>query len=260
MARTLGEWVDAEVGAIREKPLTWLSHHHFFRDPPRPSFSDPTRFFSPADGVLLYQKTVDPGEAILDIKGRPYSLRDALRDPGFDKRSLVIGIFMTFHDVHINRIPYPGRLYYRELDPIDTHNHPMLDIERSLLDDLHVSTSDAEYLHNNQRIVNTVHSVHLPHPYFLLQVADYDVDCITPFRLKQGQPFMQGDRFSMIRFGSQVELIIPLSDRHRFVTLQEPGMHLEAGLDPLVAIEDLADTSKHGGDSSWSSPPLNPVS
>ena len=237
MARTLGQWVDAEAGSVRQKPLSWLSHHHFFRDPPRSRFSDPSRFFSPADGVLLYQETVDPGEAILDIKGRAYSLRDALRDPGYDKRSLVIGIFMTFLDVHVNRIPYPGRLYYRELDPIDTYNHPMLDVETSILDELRVSTAEAGYLHHNQRIVNTIHSVHLRHPYHLLQVADYDVDCITPFRLKQGQPYMQGDRFSMIRFGSQVDLVIPLSDRHRFVTLQPTGTHVEAGLDPLVAIE-----------------------
>ena len=238
MAQTLREWIDKDVSEVRDKPLRWLSHHHFFRDPPRPLFSDPTRFFSPADGVLLYQETVAPDESVVDIKGRPYSLREALRDPSYDRRSLVIGIFMTFFDVHVNRIPYPGRLRYRQLDPIDTYNHPMLDVERSILDDLRVSTATASYLHHNQRVVNTVYSVHLGRPYFILQVADYDVDCITPFRLKQGEPHEQGERFSMIRFGSQVDLIIPLSDNHDLVTLQDTGVHVEAGLDPLVAIQE----------------------
>jgi phosphatidylserine decarboxylase len=87
-----------------------LSQYHFFRDPSRPIYSDPSCFVPPADGVLLYQEVVDPGEPILDIKGEPYSLRVVMRDRDFDQRSMVVGIFMTFFDVHVNRVPFPGRL------------------------------------------------------------------------------------------------------------------------------------------------------
>ena len=72
--------------------------------------------------------------------------------------------------------------------------------------------------------------------YYILQVADYDVDCITPFRLKQNQPFAQNQRFSQIRYGSQVDLIIPLSERFDFEPLVDTGMHVEAGVDPLVKV------------------------
>jgi len=236
MARPLAEWIDTEVAPVRDKPLTWLSHHHFFRDPPRPCYAEPSRFFSPADGVILYQQVVAPDEAIVDIKGHPYSLQEAIRDPNFDARSLVIGVFMTFFDVHINRVPHPGRLSYRPLDCIDTYNHPMLEVEQRILDDLRISTAGARYLRHNQRVVNTVYSVHLERPYHVLQVADYDVDCITPFELKQNQPCTQGERFSMIRFGSQVDLIIPVSERYELVPLQPTGVHVEAGVDPLVLI------------------------
>jgi phosphatidylserine decarboxylase len=238
VAKPLAEWVETEVREQRDRPLSWLSHHHFFRDPPRPTFSDPSLFFSPADGVILYQRTVDPDEVIVELKGRNYSLQDALRDPSFDRRCLVIGIFMTFFDVHVNRIPFSGRLSYRALDPIDTLNHPMLDVEKDILDDLRVSAERAEYLHYNQRMVNRVDSTALGQSYYLLQVADYDVDSITPFELKQNEPCEQGERFSQIRFGSQVDLILPLSDRFEFTALQPPCTHVEAGVDPLISIRD----------------------
>jgi len=70
MAQKLQEWVDTEVQPIRDKSVRRLSEEHFFRDPVRPVFAADTHFFSPADGILLYQQTVKPEEAILDIKGK----------------------------------------------------------------------------------------------------------------------------------------------------------------------------------------------
>ena len=64
---------------------------------------------------------------MVEIKGRSYSLRD----PAYEAESLVIGIFMSFFDVHTNRIPYPGSISCRELEPLDTYNHPMLDVEKA---------------------------------------------------------------------------------------------------------------------------------
>ena len=154
MAKKLNDWIETDVRPHRDKSIAWISQHHFFRDPMRPTYSDLGYFFSPADGIILYQREVRPDECIVEIKGRAYSPRDALRDPHYEAPSLVIGIFMTLFDVHINRIPYPGRLSYRELDPIDTYNHPMLDVEKSILEDIRVSTDSLEYLHHNQRVLN----------------------------------------------------------------------------------------------------------
>jgi phosphatidylserine decarboxylase len=242
MAKQLAEWIEEDVGELRGAPLTWLSEQFFFRDPVRATFSDTSFFFAPADGVILYQEEVAPDEPILDIKGTPYSLRDALRDESYDKPSLVIGIFMTFFDVHVNRVPYSGRLSYRELEPIDTLNHPMLSVEEGILDDLHVGSDGATYLHHNQRVVNRIDTLEFDDPYHVLQIADYDVDCITPFNLKQNQPLLQGERFSQIRYGSQVDLIVPLSERFHFVPTQAVHSHVEAGVDTLVAV------SPPGGD------------
>ena len=236
MAKSLCEWVASDVRPLRDQSLAWLSQHYFFRDPARPTYSDPSYFFSPADGVIVYESVVAPQDAILDIKGKRYSLQQALRDETFDRASLVIGIFMTFFDVHINRVPYPGRLSYREEDPIDTYNHPMLQVENDLLDDLRIKTDSLGYLHHNQRMINRIYAEALGRSYYVLQIADYDVDCITPFNVKQNQPVCQGERFSQIRYGSQVELIIPLGGPYHFATVQETGDHVEAGIDPVVEV------------------------
>jgi phosphatidylserine decarboxylase len=236
MAKTMQKWLETEVNPYRKKSIAWLSQYHFFRDPIRPTFTDMSRFFSPADGIIVYQREVRPEEAIVTIKGKDYTLRDALRDPEYSAPSLVIGIFMTFFDVHVNRIPYPGQLSYKELDPIDTYNHPMLDVETGIFEDLRLPTDTLEYLHHNQRMVNRVFSSDLGLTYYMLQIADYDVDCVTPFDLKQNQAAGQGERFSMVRYGSQVDLIVPLSSRFDYKLLQETGCHVEAGLDPLIEV------------------------
>lgn len=236
MAKSLKDWVETDVVTVKDKPLKWLSEEHFFRDPSRPMFSDNEYFFSPADGIIIYQREVHPADSIVDIKGKAYSLRSAMQDDAFDQPCLVIGVFMTMYDVHINRLPYAGLLSYRQLDAISTFNRPMLDIEHSLVDDLTIDHGKAEYLHSNQRMVNRVYAPDLRQYYYILQIADYDVDCITPFQLNQNAIVGQNQRFSQIRFGSQVDLVVPLSERYVWEPVQETGTHVEAGIDPLIKI------------------------
>ena len=243
MAKKLDEWVRTDVGCLKEKPLKWLSEEQFFRDPSRPMFSEPNYFFSPADGIILYQCIVDAGAPIIDIKGKPYSLRDAVQNAAFDKTCLVIGIFMTMYDVHVNRVPYAGFLSYKPLEPIGTFNHPMLNVEHYLVNELTIDHDGATYLHYNQRVLNRIYVPELRQHYYVLQIADYDVDCVTPFTLAQNVPVSQNQRFSQIRFGSQVDLILPITERHAFETVQETGMHVEAGIDPLVAIVRKTESS-----------------
>ena len=237
MAQQLSKWVSEVVNPVRKRSVRWLSERYFFRDPLRPIQSDWDYFFSPADGVIIYQKRVGQDDPVVEIKGKNYTLREAMREPSYDaEESLVIGIFMTFYDVHINRVPFPGILSYRELDPIDSFNRPMLAMENAIIDDLVVDHDHADYLHGNQRVLNKVDSAELGASYYILQIADYDVDSITPFDLSEHRPYQQNQRFSQIRYGSQVELIVPLNGRNRFEFVQEEGMHVEAGVDPVLRI------------------------
>ncbi len=238
MVKCLQDWVDSDVKEVANKPLDWLSTHYFFRDPSRALYSDSDFFFAPADGIIVYQKQVEPDQEIVDIKGKAYSLRDVMHDDSYDQESLVIGIFMTMYDVHVNRIPYPGTLYYEELDPIRSHNSPMLDLENDLIYSNLINHDKSDFLHSNQRVINRVYASSLGLAYYIVQIADYDVDCITPFQLGQGNPYSQNQRFSMIRYGSQVELVVPITEDFDFELIQETGVHVEAGVDPLIRIHE----------------------
>lgn len=236
MAQTVSAWMRSSVASARRQPLRWLSERYFFRDPVRPTVADSDYFFAPADGILLYQREVEPDTPIVEVKGRNYTLRDALRMPSLTGRALVIGIFMTSYDVHVNRVPYSGFLSYRELPPIGSSNRPMLAVEEALLRGHATPCADADYLFRNQRMLNSIRIPRLGLTCHVLQVADYDVETILPYRLAQHQPVFQNQRFSQIRFGSQVDLIIPCRPDVELEPLLADGLHVEAGLDALVRI------------------------
>jgi len=239
MAQTLKEWLGGEVKELQKLPVGDLSNTFFFRDPLRSNHIDHEHFYSPADGTILYQKVVNPGEAVVEIKGVNYTLQDVMCDEDYDKPSLVIGIFMSFYDVHINRIPYGGVLKYQHLEPIESTNKPMLAVEKDILNKA-INPNNMDYLKYNERMFNEIYVPSLNYKYYLIQIADEDVNVIAPFK-HQGDLCAQNERFSLIRWGSQVDLVLPLDDRFEFETLIDDAMHVNAGLDKLVKINQLID-------------------
>lgn len=234
MAQTLKEWLGGEVKELQKLPVGDLSNTFFFRDPLRSNHIDHEHFYSPADGTILYQKVVNPGEPVVEIKGVNYTLQDVMCDEDYDKPSLVIGIFMSFYDVHINRIPYGGVLKYEHLEPIESTNKPMLAVEKDILNKA-INPNNMDYLKYNERMFNEIYVPSLNYKYYLIQIADEDVNVIAPFK-HQGDLCAQNERFSLIRWGSQVDLVLPLDDRFEFETLIDDAMHVNAGLDKLVKI------------------------
>ena len=239
MAQKLEDWLDTEVEELSKLPVGDLSNTFFFRDPMRPNYIDYQHFYSPADGVILYQKIVeDVNDPIIEIKGKNYTLPQVVGDKNYNKPSLVIGIFMTFYDVHINRIPYSGVLNFKPLDPIESVNKPMLAVEKDILE-MAINPNNMGYLHYNQRMWNKIYSPSLNYNYYLIQIADEDVNVIAPFVNHQYEMMEQNSRFSLIRWGSQVDLVLPLDERFNFELLLENEMHVNAGLDKLIKINFL---------------------
>jgi phosphatidylserine decarboxylase len=236
MAQYLEDWLESEVEELSKLEVGELSNTFFFRDPMRPNYIDYQHFYSPADGVILYQKFIqDATEPIVEIKGMNYTIQDVLGDKRYNKPSLVIGIFMSFYDVHINRIPYSGILQYKALDPIESTNKPMLAIEKDILNAA-INPNNLEYLKYNERMWNKIYSPQLDYTYYLVQIADEDVNVIAPFINDQNAPVSQNERFSLIRWGSQVDLVLPLDDRYDFELCLDDAMHVNACLDKLVKI------------------------
>ena len=239
MAQKLEDWLDTEVEELCKLPVGDLSNTFFFRDPMRPNYIDYQHFYSPADGVILYQKIIeDVKDPIVEIKGRNYTLPEVIGDKNYNKPSLVIGIFMTFYDVHINRIPYSGVLNFKPLDPIESVNKPMLAVEKDILE-MAINPNNMGYLHYNQRMWNKIYCPSINYTYYLIQIADEDVNVIAPFVNHQYEMMEQNSRFSLIRWGSQVDLVLPLDERFNFELLLENEMHVNAGLDKLIKINFL---------------------
>jgi len=236
MAKTLEEWLDSDVKELLKLPTGDLSNTFFFRDPPRTNFINNEYFFSPADGTILYQKFItDPKEPVVEIKGINYTLQDVMCDPTYNTPSLVIGVFMSFYDVHINRIPYSGVLKYDPIESIESTNKPMLALEKDILNKA-INPNNLDYLKNNERMFNEIYSPSLDYSYYLIQIADEDVDVIAPFVKYQNTYLTQNERFSLIRWGSQVDLVLPLDERYKFELIHPDTTHVEAGIDTLVKL------------------------
>ncbi len=144
----------------------------FFRDPPRRVPGDAGIVISPADGrIVVVEKTHDP-----------YANREALK----------ISVFMNVFNVHSNRAPvdgrietvqyFPGKFVNADLDKASIEN------ERNAL----VITADSG---------QTVTCV---------QVAGLIARRILCY-VKPGEVLKRGQRYGFIRFGSRVDIYLPIS-------------------------------------------------
>ena len=112
----------------------------------------------------------------------------------------------------------------------------MLAVEKDILNKV-INPNNMEYLKYNERMFNQIYVPSLDYTYYLIQIADEDVNVIAPFK-KQQDLCVQNERFSLIRWGSQVDLVLPLDERYNFETILEDAMHVNAGLDKLVRLSE----------------------
>lgn len=144
----------------------------FFRDPPRTIPNNPAAVLSPADGRIVVVATAHD----------PYTDRDALK----------ISVFMNVFNVHSNRAPvdgkidliqyFPGKFVNADLDKASLEN------ERNALA---ITTPDG-------------HSV------TCVQVAGLIARRILCY-VQAGDTLARGQRYGFIRFGSRVDVYLPLT-------------------------------------------------
>ena len=143
----------------------------FFRDPPREVPDDPRAVVSPADGRIVAVEKA--------------------RDPWLERDALKISVFMNVFNVHSNRSPvdggvrqrwyHPGAFFNAALDKASEAN------ERNAL---WVRTRDGQDI-------------------TCVQIAGLVARRILCYA-NQGDALERGQRFGFIRFGSRVDLYLPL--------------------------------------------------
>jgi phosphatidylserine decarboxylase len=159
---------------------------YFFRDPERTITQKESLILSPADGHVVQVSTIG-------------------RLPYCEGKFKHVAIFLSLWDVHINRIPINGRIKFLQYFP--GRFYPAF-----------VSSASKK---NEQMVIGIESKIG---SIFLIQIAGMIARRII-CRLETGQSVARGERFGMIKFGSRVELYLPMSVK-LYVTV---GDRLKAG-------------------------------
>jgi phosphatidylserine decarboxylase len=181
----------------------------FYRDPERtvPS-GDDDLVVSPADGVVIYVRRSEGGELPVATKhGRAYALDELVRTPLRGADAVVVGIALSFLDVHVNRSPIAGRVALQRRFP-----------------GRFASLKDPAAVFTNERATFVIERPGLQIAVVL--IASRLVRRIVGY-VGAGQELAMGQRIGVIRFGSQVDLVLP--DRDDVRVLVEPGERVRAG-------------------------------
>lgn len=148
----------------------------FFRDPVRSGSAEPLAVISPADGrIVVVEQTQDP-----------YTNREALK----------ISVFMNVFNVHSNRSPVDGEVLMTQYFPGKFFN----------------ASLDKASLENERNAM--VLRTPVGHVVTAVQVAGLVAKRILCYA-KQGDTLHRGQRYGFIRFGSRVDVYLPLGSRPR---------------------------------------------
>lgn len=155
----------------------------------------PNQIISSADGRVIYKKQIASGEIPVSVKnGRKATLTEIAQTGMLDYPCWLIGIEMTPFDVHRNGAPIDGEVIL---------NKHIGGEFRSL--------KDSEALAHNER--NTmVFQMEDGTKVGIVQTASRMVRRIVTY-VKEGEEVRKGDWIGMIKFGSQVDMIIPASSK-----------------------------------------------
>jgi len=195
---------------------TALLAYRFYRDPERTAPKRGDAIVSPADGIVVYVRRSRAGVLpVSDKKGRTFTLTELTRTPLETEDAVVIGIAMSFLDVHINRSPIEGRVVMRRHFP-----------------GRFGSLRKPEMVFENERATTVIQGNGLQ--VAVVQIASRLVRQIVGF-VREGQQIAIGQRLGVIRLGSQVDLVLPARSDLQIAT--QVGERLRAG-ESIVAVVD----------------------
>jgi phosphatidylserine decarboxylase len=144
---------------------------YFFRDPDRMIPNEDRCVVSPADGKILKAQTVADS-------------------PYYDGPSVLISIFMSVFNVHVNRVPFEGQIDRIEYVP-----------GKFIAANLDKSSSDNE---RNALFLKTADG----HKMTVVQIAGLIARRII-CNVNPGDTVQRGQRFGMICFGSRLDVYLP---------------------------------------------------
>lgn len=168
----------------------------FFRNPSRPvAVLDNHLVYSPADGKVVVIEEVE-------------------EDEYFKDRRLMISVFMSPVNVHVNRAPFSGKVAYRKYHP------------GKYLVAWHPKSST-----ENERMTAVIEGPF--GPVLLRQIAGALARRIVNY-LQPGQDVRQGQEMGFIKFGSRVDVFLPLNAE----VLVQMDQTVRGNVDVLAKLRD----------------------
>ena len=190
--------------------------YRFYRDPERQPPEQDDLVVSPADGEVIYVRRSREGRVPASTKnGRAYNLDELTRTPLVARDAVVVGIALSFLDVHVNRAPIAGRV-----TSFDHHRGTF------------ASLRDAAAVLENERATIVIEREGLQVAVVL--IASRLVRRIAA-RVQAGQQVALGERVGMIKFGSQVDVVLP--EEAALAVEVQVGDRVRAGESVLVRLE-----------------------
>jgi len=166
----------------------------FFRVPTRRPFLDDRTITAPSDGKVVVVEQVQQDEYL-------------------DEACMQVSIFMSIHDVHINYYPVSGRISYQKYHP------------GRYLVARHPKSSEL----NERSSVG----IETPHGRLLVrQIAGFVARRICCYA-KEGAKAGQGKEMGFIKFGSRLDLFLPL-DAHIMV---KTGQQVIGGVTSIASFK-----------------------
>lgn len=193
-----------------------LLAYRFYRDPERTPPDHTGVIVSPADGRVIYVRRSENGVLPFSTKnGRDYKLSELTKTPLRTEDAVVIGISMSFLDVHVNRAPCSGRVTFQGHFP-----------------GLFGSLRCPEMIFENERATTVIETD--GYQVAVVQIASRLVRQIAVF-IREGQDVALGERMGVIRLGSQVDVVLPVRKNLRIVG--KPGDRVRAGESTIAVLE-----------------------
>jgi len=158
----------------------------FFRDPERPIPAEDRSVVSPADGRVMF-------------------VREVAEERFMGGKAIMVSIFLSIFDVHINRSPIAGKVTYKEY------------VKGQFL-----AAWDETVGEVNERSYLGIEGA--KHPVLVSQVAGLLARRILTWP-PIGETLQKGERFGLIRFGSCTQIWLPLGSE----VLVKPGDRVVGG-------------------------------
>ena len=163
---------------------------HFYRDPERRPPMQKNVILSPADGTVRYIKKVEHGEILFSSKKQhQYHLNDITKSQLLMDGSYLIGVEMHMMNVHVNRAPISGKIILQQPSK-----------------GKFLSLRNIQSVFQNERVTTVIDQGGFQ--IGMVQIASRLVRRIVSYH-QEGAWIQKGQRIGMIKFGSQVDVVLP---------------------------------------------------